>query len=773
MSLSILHVENDNIDVGIIEHINQQGLQYFLERYSKIIQEPSSSIEYTYFKSYLNIYFLEDIWSNNFELLIQNITPDTIHMLLTFIQEENQLFFWNKLLTMILSSNIDFNKLNYIYQIIIVHPKLLQLVPSLSIWEYSKTHDNFMGKLIDLSNDLNQINIFNIIMTFLKNKSTRSMMVKWFNQVYLENMERKNLSQNKLESLESRIGTDYWILRFCNLVLDTWFGGKNDHKIAKISLDFPQDIQSIIKWIDDPKETNNTYSYLNKCFFISHKIIEISVVNLIEELELEQRDLEYLEDVLANKESDQNFDTSNLIEIAMINGKIMLIKKRIEDIENILKKSRNLITKCSSFYNDTMYWFLRQHTNMNNATQPITDTILQNYTTFTKYVNNIKLDNISMKVAVKVMGNNNITKNPHIKTHFIKLFLDTIIHDIRTSVINYVSLEELNQSLIEAFNFIEDSVGDGFYDKYTPHHYICYIYKLLIKTKTDISYYIDTYRTINAHTFKKFINGLIGDLCYIAEESFENLRKLAIKQKDDSADPDECQQLQDKVKNLMIYLIEFLSMVSLMTQTNQDAFVETEIKDKFAGAINYLINEMIGDKRNELNIQDREKYNFQPLDILEQIKGILVNMSDYSIFRSCMAQDERYYKPRLISKMAGILSLRFKVTPTEERILKSLCCQISKIYLELQDEEDIVIPDEFCDPIMSSLIEEPVMLPDTDIIMDKSIISRHLLSDEHNPFNREKLTLQMLEDYNNLEDISKKISEFRDNLNKWKMSVYK
>ena len=85
---------------------------------------------------------------------------------------------------------------------------------------------------------------------------------------------------------------------------------------------------------------------------------------------------------------------------------------------------------------------------------------------------------------------------------------------------------------------------------------------------------------------------------------------------------------------------------------------------------------------------------------------------------------------------------------------------------ELEEEaNDYEIPDEFLDPIMQTLITYPVMLPNSDIIMDKGVIVRHLLSNEYNPFSRAKLTLKMLDDYNNESNIKSKLDEFKLKLN--------
>ncbi|KAK6016961.1 u-box domain protein [Ostertagia ostertagi] len=54
--------------------------------------------------------------------------------------------------------------------------------------------------------------------------------------------------------------------------------------------------------------------------------------------------------------------------------------------------------------------------------------------------------------------------------------------------------------------------------------------------------------------------------------------------------------------------------------------------------------------------------------------------------------------------------------------------------MELEDA-----PEEFKDPVMDTLMEDPVRLP-SGHIMDRKHIMRHLLSSQTNPFNRAPLT---------------------------------
>ena len=49
------------------------------------------------------------------------------------------------------------------------------------------------------------------------------------------------------------------------------------------------------------------------------------------------------------------------------------------------------------------------------------------------------------------------------------------------------------------------------------------------------------------------------------------------------------------------------------------------------------------------------------------------------------------------------------------------------------------IPEEFKDPLMDTLLEDPVVLP-SGTIMEKSIILRHLLNSQTDPFNRQPLS---------------------------------
>jgi len=61
-----------------------------------------------------------------------------------------------------------------------------------------------------------------------------------------------------------------------------------------------------------------------------------------------------------------------------------------------------------------------------------------------------------------------------------------------------------------------------------------------------------------------------------------------------------------------------------------------------------------------------------------------------------------------------------------------------------QEEMDLSdAPDEFRDPLMCTVMTDPVLLP-SGVIMDRSVINKHLLNSSTDPFNRLPLKADQL-----------------------------
>ena len=113
-------------------------------------------------------------------------------------------------------------------------------------------------------------------------------------------------------------------------------------------------------------------------------------------------------------------------------------------------------------------------------------------------------------------------------------------------------------------------------------------------------------------------------------------------------------------------------------------------------------------------------------------------------FIDFVAKEERSYSPELFNEAVLTMKKVMNITPTSqftperieewEAFAKKVALRQSEL---LDDEEDFEdAPDEYLDPIMGTLMEDPVLLPPSGMIMDRGNIMRHLLNMETDPFNR-------------------------------------
>lgn len=84
-------------------------------------------------------------------------------------------------------------------------------------------------------------------------------------------------------------------------------------------------------------------------------------------------------------------------------------------------------------------------------------------------------------------------------------------------------------------------------------------------------------------------------------------------------------------------------------------------------------------------------------------------------------------------------------TQTEIEQFRNLQERVELLVIEKQRAEVDYgeIPDEFRDPLMDTLMTDPVILP-SGTVMDRKVILRHLLNSQTDPFNRQPLTESQL-----------------------------
>lgn len=321
-----------------------------------------------------------------------------------------------------------------------------------------------------------------------------------------------------------------------------------------------------------------------------------------------------------------------------------------------------------------------------------------------------------------------------------------------------LSVKQLVPALMKFYTDVEHTGATSeFYDKFTIRYHISTIFKSLWQNLGHHGTFLEEFNS--GKQFVRYINMLINDTTFLLDESLESLKRIhevqeEMKHKEqwDQLPREQQQSRQSQLtqdervsRSYLALATETVDMFHILTKQVQKPFLRPELGPRLAAMLNFNLQQLCGPKCRDLKVENPEKYGFEPKKLLDQLTDIYLQL-DCARFAKAIADDQRSYSRELfeevISKMrkAGIKSTiaieKFKLLleKVEEIVAKN-----SQSEMDYSDA-----PDEFKDPLMDTLMTDPVILPSGNI-MDRSIILRHLLNSPTDPFNRQPLTESMLE----------------------------
>jgi ubiquitin conjugation factor E4 B len=313
-------------------------------------------------------------------------------------------------------------------------------------------------------------------------------------------------------------------------------------------------------------------------------------------------------------------------------------------------------------------------------------------------------------------------------------------------------LHALMQFYIEA-----ESTGghNQFYDKFNIRYEIFQVIRC-IWSNPVYRENLDTESKVNPDFFVRFVNLLLNDVTYVLGESFRAFNKIhdiqgVLEDPNNGLDDAQKQENQENLeeqqrmaKANMQLTNETVSMLKLFTEALAEAFTTPEIVQRLADMLDYNMEALVGPKQINLKVSDPEQYQFNPASLLADIMSVYLNLKNQPSFHLAVARDGRSYKEYNFNKAGEIVGKKFLKSPEELKQWKKLGATIEKVKkLEEQAEEDLGdIPDEFLDPLLFTLMEDPVKLPVSGVYIDRSSIRTHLLSDPQDPFNRVPLKIE-------------------------------
>ncbi|KAG6616925.1 Ubiquitin conjugation factor E4 [Phytophthora cinnamomi] len=256
-----------------------------------------------------------------------------------------------------------------------------------------------------------------------------------------------------------------------------------------------------------------------------------------------------------------------------------------------------------------------------------------------------------------------------------------------------------------------------------------------------------------AHGLMNHINSLVTDalialpeIKLLQEEMQDVVRWMAL---DEAVREQKQSLLSDKERTVTSSLQlanETIHMMSYLTSEIQEPFVKMpELEDRLVSMLNSVLVKLAGPRGVELKVNNPEQYKFRPKTMLKEIVETLLHFAHYPSFLEAVATNG-FYDGQVFHKCAHIVARTQLLVPSDVQKFEAFVADVEKAAEGAADLEETLgdIPEEFLDPLVFTLMKDPVLLP-SGYTMDRSCITQHLMNDQSDPFTRVPLTMEQLQ----------------------------
>lgn len=550
--------------------------------------------------------------------------------------------------------------------------------------------------------------------------------------------------------------------------------------------------------------TAETYNFITECFFMAHKAIDLSYRVCIEKFTSMSREIHRLQnayqDTLAQGGQDvaQNLLqmlTSQTQQFLCLRNSIMepnndalllqfyeassvwlvaITSKTEEEFKKLLE-IRSFAPKVKSTMKLPLTEYVPQY--LRSVPEHIIENIV-GYLTFIRHFDQQKIctDNESQSEIFQMilifMGSVERVRNPHLRARLAE-GLESLLpkestynvydknlfteHSDRLKIIPnllhvFVSIEMTGQSVQfeQKFNY-----------RRPMYRIMEFLWTYDEQKECFKNLAIDAEKNMEAvepPIFLRFINLLINDAIFLLDESLSNLQQ--IRQLQTAQDNGEWNNLSSLERQQNIANLQHLGMITkfdnilgrdtinilkLLTNEIKGIFCHESMVNRIASMLNYFLLHLVGPKKRNLKVKDKKEYEFDPANTVLEICRIYVNLKGNQNFCLAISQDGRSYSSELFDFAENVL-VRIGGGQLIGEI-KEFSDKVKRLEKQQKEDQEALcdVPDEFLDPIMSSLMIDPVILPSSHVTVDRSTIARHLLSDQSDPFNRSPLTMDQIQ----------------------------
>ena len=385
-----------------------------------------------------------------------------------------------------------------------------------------------------------------------------------------------------------------------------------------------------------------------------------------------------------------------------------------------------------------------------------------------------------VNLFVLLLGSPTYVKNPYLRAKSVEILRGWLPGDPTDTRYEYVprwanlfeggnslATKSLVPSLLRLYVDIEFTGGaNQFYDKFNIRHQIGEMCEYLWRIEAHQNEW--SLLALNDSVFYvRFLNMLINDAIWLLDESMKKLPELRefqallnVQEQWMQRTPQDRQERESANRQNERALRSDLTLakvhVGMMGYTSvsiASPFLRPEMVERVAAMLNYFLLYLAGPERKTLKFADKEKMKelaWDPPEMLGQIVTLYLNLFDADAegaFVNAIVADGRSYRHEVLIEAALILKQLGTKSVGEISKFELLAekCRVTHLAAEEEEADLGDIPDEYIDPIMCTLMTDPVLLPSGDN-MDRANITRHLLTDEINPFTRQPLKVEDLVD---------------------------
>ncbi|XP_066922247.1 LOW QUALITY PROTEIN: ubiquitin conjugation factor E4 B-like [Clytia hemisphaerica] len=563
--------------------------------------------------------------------------------------------------------------------------------------------------------------------------------------------------------------------------------------------------EEMAQWKDslDEKKELSELSFSTECFYFTYFCHHISVIPAMRKYIQRMRAIRDMNKLITEIESHE----SEWKHTSLSARNTMLLKKWKAQLKQLVEQDvcavaglidEELMRRCLRFYSSSARWLVDILTQGRgqNAEFPLPEDVpvvfgalpdffIEDIVEFLLFID-IHLPQILddpamddfVPLIVILLCNYNYIANPYLVAKLVELLfaMDPALQPRARNLYekfanNTIAENHLMKALIKFYVDVESTGSSNeFYDKFGIRYHISIILKGLWKRPIHRQAFI---LETNGDHFTRFINMLINDTTFLLDESVDTLKNIRDTQ-ELMANTTEWEKLpregrtsrqrqlatdERQCKSYLTLASETVDMLHYLTLEIKEPFLQEKLAERLSVMLNYNVKQFTGEKYRDLKVKKPEKYGFQPKILLDKITDIYIHL-DSKPFANAVASDERSYRKELFDDCISLLQRTGLKSDMKLYQLRGFTDMVEEIYIENSkmalDLDDA--PDEYRDPLMDTVMLDPVLLP-SGTIMDRSVIDRHLLNSNTDPFSRQKLTEDMLKP---VPDLKAKILEWVD-----------